>query len=614
MLFLAGCQSIDPVIKVDRRRSHPDIPIKYKGVNVSSHYLTMRDGVKLAFDLYLPEGLEEGAKIPAILMQTRYARAFEYRWPFSCFLSGRHDETIEYFVRRGYAWMYVDLRGSGSSSGFRPCPYSPEEIKDGYEIADWIISQPWSNGSIGAYGNSYEGGSAILLLTNNHDAVKAVIACYAPFDFYEDVIFPGGIQLNWFIDTWSSLCRALDNDRIEEFVGLIGKIISPDGIKAVDSDKDGSMKEANVAEHTANTQLTDHTTNLKYRDDRSSKFPNHTIDSISPHTHLDELNRSDAAIYIATGWYDPFVCSSIKYFLFLENPEMKLTIGPWDHGGWNDINTDGEGDRGSFDKNAEMLRFFEYHLKGADTGINNEAPVSFVTLVEDKWKYSDTWPPPGIEKVLHYLDEHNSLVLNAPESSSGFDIYEVDYTAGTGNSSRWNSLINWKKKRIYYPDRYYADKKLLCYTTAPLKEDTEVTGHPKVTLYVSSTAEDGSFFVYLEDVDPQGRVTYVTEGMLRMLHSRKSDNIYPCTSLIPCRTYKKEDALLLEPGEITVLVFSLFPTSYLFKKGHSIRISIAGADKDHFAFIPDEPPEVRIYRNSSYPSCIALPIKKMSSN
>ena len=114
----------------------------YKGMERTSEYLITRDGVKIAIDLYLPVGLGEGEKIPAILTQTRYVRAFEYRWPFSFFLGGRYDNTIEYFVRHGYAWVYVDARGSGASFGTRSFPYSREEIMDGAEIVDWIINQP----------------------------------------------------------------------------------------------------------------------------------------------------------------------------------------------------------------------------------------------------------------------------------------------------------------------------------------------------------------------------------------------------------------------------------------------------------------------------------------
>jgi putative CocE/NonD family hydrolase len=76
---------------------------------------------------------------------------------------------------------------------------------------------------------------------------------------------------------------------------------------------------------------------------------------------------------------------------------------------------------------------------------------------------------------------------------------------------------------VFYGDRAEADRRLLTYTSAPLTDDVEITGHPVVTLYVASTATDGAFYVYLEDVDENGRVTYVTEGQLRALHRRLTD-------------------------------------------------------------------------------------------
>ena len=138
----------------------------------------------------------------------------------------------------------------------------------------------------------------------------------------------------------------------------------------------------------------------------------------------------------------------------------------------------------------------------------------------------------------------------------------------------------------------------------------EVTGHPLVTLHVSSTAKDGNFFVYLEDVAPRGRVEYVTEGMLRALHRKLSDDPPPYRTPVPYRTFLRVDASALVPGEVAELVFALYPTSYLFKKGHSIRVTVAGADKDHFENNPDAPPTVRIHRSARFPSHIDLPVMK----
>jgi hypothetical protein len=99
---------------------------------------------------------------------------------------------------------------------------------------------------------------------------------------------------------------------------------------------------------------------------------------------------------------------------------------------------------------------------------------------------------------------------------------------------------------------------------------------------VASTATDGNFFVYLEDVMPDGKVIYVTEGMLRALHRKLSSTPGPYKTTYPYRTFMKKDGAPLVPGQDATLTFQLIPTSVLFKHGHRIRISIAGADKDTF--------------------------------
>ncbi|MCA9773823.1 MAG: CocE/NonD family hydrolase, partial [Myxococcales bacterium] len=161
-----------------------------------------------------------------------------------------------------------------------------------------------------------------------------------------------------------------------------------------------------------------------------------------------------------------------------------------------------------------------------------------------------------------------------------------------------------------YPDRAERDRRLLTYTTAPLAEDTEVTGHPIVRLFVRSTARDGAFIAYLEDVDPDGAVHYVTEGMLRALHRATDDAASPTGPPIPHRSFLRADAREMEPGETTELRFDLQPTSYRFAHGHAIRLALAGADADHFARIPESgpPPTVRFFRDRVRASWIELPV------
>ena len=219
---------------------------------------------------------------------------------------------------------------------------------------------------------------------------------------------------------------------------------------------------------------------------------------------------------------------------------------------------------------------------------------------------SERWPP-RTDAVAYYLGEDRTLTVQLPLDAKGFDTYQVESSAGTGDQSRWHTLVG-RPIVNPYPDRKSKDQELLVYTSAPLDEDREVTGHPIVTLYVSSTDTDGTFFAYLEDVHESGRVTYVTEGLLRALHRELSTERSPYTDVVPYRTFARRDGEPLVPGRVATLVFELLPTSYLFKKGHRIRLALAGADKDHFALLPEAQPTVTYHRTRRFPWRVDLPV------
>lgn len=196
------------------------------------------------------------------------------------------------------------------------------------------------------------------------------------------------------------------------------------------------------------------------------------------------------------------------------------------------------------------------------------------------------------------------------------DEYTVDYTTSSGIDNRWTwtsgggtQTEGTKPPDFYpYPDMAANDRKGLTYTTAPLDAPLEVTGHPVVHLWLTSTAEDGDFFVYLEDIEPEGRSAYVSEGQLRASHRRLSEPPYDRMNLPYHRSFA-DDMLALTPGEAAELVFDLQPTSYVFLKGHRVRVTITCADKDTFATPLLEPvPTVNLLRGPACPSRIVLPV------
>ncbi|HEV2425964.1 MAG TPA: CocE/NonD family hydrolase [Terriglobia bacterium] len=570
----------------------------------TSFYLTMRDGVRIAVDLNLPANLRPNDKIPALVRQTRYYRSFALGWTLR-FATRNWPSQRKLFLSHGYAWLDVDVRGTGASFGQWTYPWSPDEIRDGAEVVDWVVRQPWSNGKVGAIGTSYDGGSAELLLLNHHPAVKAVAPEFTFFDAYSDLAFPGGIWLQSFSEAWQKLDRALDIDYVKSFTPLMPRIVrsSYHGVRPVDDDANRALLKQAIAGHDHNLDVARMAAAITYRDDAPWP-PGLSLDAFSPFTSASEISRSGAAIYFVEGWFDAsFPQAALSAFATLKNP-VSLVIGPWGHGSLL-----GGGPAASrhsgLKPDDQLLRFFDFHLKHAGCFPVPPRSITYFTLVANKWTVVDQWPPPGIHPARFYLDRDQGLSPEAPRSGEASDVYHVDPTAASGFFSRWDL-----GSEIVYLDRRRADKTLLCYTSRPLDKDVEVTGTPGVKLFLKSTAADGEFFAYLEDVDRKGRVSYVTEGELRALHRAVSfDPPYPQPT--PYHSFKRKDGFPMRPDEPSTIAFAMIPTSYLFRKGHAVRLVIAGADRDHFAPLPGPPPVWTVYRDASHASSLELPIRRL---
>ena len=576
---------------------------QYKGMTTQAIYITMRDGVKIAADVLLPKGLPADEKAPTILYQTRYWRAREYQ-PGLSWIDHFFNAPLRFFTSHGYALVLVDVRGTGASFGARRHPWDPEEIKDAGDIVDWIVAQPWSNGKVGGYGTSYSGTTAELLTVVHHPAVKAVIPRFNEFDAYTDISFPGGIYLDAFVEKWAESNRSLDANQVSKDWGLKGKLVR--GVKPVDADKGRRLLQQAVRDHASNISVDSIARGITYRDDRDSEHDIVTED-FNVYTFREKIEQSGVPIYGWGGWFDAGTANAvIQRFMTFSNPQLAV-VGPWNHGASQHASPYAPGPANTTEQGMEYLRFFDHHLKGIDNGVMDKKVLYYYTVGEEKWKETPAWPPAGSTTQRWYLAANNTLSQNAPEAKAGADEYTVDFEATTGTTNRWHTQKGGGP--VIYPDRAEADRRLLVYTSPPLAEDTEITGYPIVTLYVTSTATDGAFFVYLEEVDENGRVTYLTEGQLRALHRRVSDEPPPYTQFVPYHSFKRQDGLPLTPGEQTELTFGLLPISVLVKKGRRLRIAIAGADSETFSRLPAEGnPVITVARNSLRASFIDLPI------
>jgi putative CocE/NonD family hydrolase len=226
-------------------------------------------------------------------------------------------------------------------------------------------------------------------------------------------------------------------------------------------------------------------------------------------------------------------------------------------------------------------------------------------------RWSNQWPPCESHSVVYYfgdgpsgsVDSVNDGWLSAAESRPGTDHYKVDYSTTSGPRSRWTG------GPPTYPNMTANDRKALTYTTAVLTDDIEIAGHPVVHLWIECSADDLDIFAYLEEVEPDGRSTYITDGCLRASHRRLNVPDHNRMSLPYHRSFAQDKELL--PDEPVELTFDLYPTANLFEAGHRMHLSITCADYDKNQTPQANPvPEVTVYRNAERPSYILLPVNK----
>lgn len=577
---------------------------EYKKIEKTSLYLPMKDGVKLAVNVYLPKGLKEGEKIPTILYQTRYWRAIGFRWPLDGMLEmipSTPNFNMKEFVLSGYALVTVDVRGTGASYGTKDLTLPTwNEVQDGATVMDWIIKQPWSDGQIGATGISYIGITALYSILNQHPALKAVAPMYSVYDLYDDIALPGGVIIESLLEKYGSFCSNLDQNDLKR--GFLAKMLVK-GVDPVDGPR--SLYKGAFAEHACNYYQVDESGSAEFINDPTTPAGFDLKYILSPHQHLEKFNKANVPIYSYSGWWDlAFTHAAIKQYLNFTNPYNKLILGPWNHGGVIDVSPNNPRES-EFNHVAEVIKFFDYHLKGKDNGIDQEAPIHYYTMIEGKWKSSDTWPPEGTVKTNYYFSSDNTLTTNT--GAEGTDTYITNETVETGKYSRWN-LSKKALPKDGYPDRQAEDDLRLCYTSAPLSDNMEVTGHPIISFYMTSSADDAGVFAYLEDIDQNGKVTRVTEGVFRAIHRKLHEEAPHYKDVVPYHSFNREDALKLSDKEPSQIVFDMYPTSYLFKKGHKLRVSICGNDANFFKAITPNGTEWNIYHGAEYPSSIELPV------
>ncbi len=558
----------------------------------TSLYIPSQDGTRIAIDVYRPMrngALVEG-KLPAIFTQDRSGPR-----------GGRGGavDLIRAYTSRGYVWVAQDRRGTGGSFGVQKGFVNMDDAQDAKAVVEWTARQPWSNGRVGGYGCSNQGAHQYMVATLAPKGLASIAPeCSSPA-FFEAMMsingvstFAGGDQ-----PTYKGECNAAATPGAP-----VDEDIGPEFPLAKAAAQLRRCNAAFLGQYMANMHRDTLHPFLDYR-------PGLTDSAIE---RAAQVKASGVKVLSVIGWFDAAPVGVPQSWRMWGG---HVVLGPWGHGQTRPPSA--KLTNGEFDRNTLYGRWYDATLKGIDNGFLNEAPIRYYTMGAapgTEWRYAAAWPLPNTTHATFYLGDGKSGTVNSlndgvlakAKPAAGADTYKPDYSADLFEG-RFQAL-----QRFWEGDmRKSMDEKGLTYTTAPLDDALQITGHPVARLWVTSTAADEDFFAFLEDVAPDGRSTYVTDGKIRASRRKVSPAPWGDPNFPYHRQLKADDRPLsaTAPAE---LAFDLIATSHVFPKGHRVRITVVNAAGKAFQPYPGQdrknPPTIRLLRDAAHPSSITLPV------
>ncbi len=551
--------------------------------NPFSCYVKMRDGCRIAVDVYLPDGNAGTDSYPTLLFFTPYYRRFRLAEGAGADPNPNTGQFRDFFVARGYGVVVVDVRGTGASFGVRDGFRSPAERLDSAEIADWVIAQSWSNGVLGATGISYLGAAADFLASTGHPAVKAIAPLFSVWDTYADNYFPGGLQVRSLTEHYDRMMVGLDHDR-RDILKDFSYFSDPGfcGPQPVDGDEDGDLLALAIQEHKQNFRQTDFMADLRFREDGLPYDPDYSSATISPYTYWQGV-RPEVAILSVSGWMDGagYANGAIARFLTLRDNPRHLLLGPWDHGARVDVSPWRNTVTPSFPLLGEILRFFDTYLMHVDSGLGAEMPIHYYNLHEERWHGAEDWPPTANSQSFH-PKPHARL---GARPGSGQVRYSVDPSVGTGTETRYERIAGLNSQNYYF-DWHGRTDPLMNWESAPLAAPLDIVGHPLLTLDLAIDTQDAAIFVYLTETESDGTERYITEGMLRAAHRAEAAAPENIRVNWPWRPLRRDTVKPWVPGTHEILRLALLPIAWQVQAGSRLKLSLSGADADHFSKVP----------------------------
>lgn len=567
----------------------------------ASVHVEMRDGVRIAVTVWLPP--EPCPLAPSVAHFTRYWREKSYNGPGPTLIHPGDERKP--LADWGYTYVAVDSRGTGASFGVRMLELPQTEVEDSREIIDWIARQPWSNGRVATMGISYVANTALMAATLPSPALKAVIARAVDIDTYEDLIAPGGLPNAMFLNEWGEYVRKLDQGDASVF-GPLRSGVRITGIAPVDADVDGALLKAAIAEHGSNFYVPEYVGMARHAPLTKDDFFRESteVDRPSIARRFDRLAAAGIPTFIWASWTDAGTAAgALRWYTDCDCPG-EVIIGAWSHGAGQNGNPYEEPYQDPNPPHPEQLKLFRDFLDRYlwdDDSDPGPRRVTYFTMNEDFWRQSSVWPPAKSKIVDLNLNADGGLDARRP--TGGSDRYEIDFQVGCGRETRWTTQLGGP---VAYRDRREVTAPLLRYLSAPLDADMRLVGAPLLSVLLSTDRDDIALIAYLDDVGPDGSVTYLTEGQLRLVNQPLEGEVEPSTGA-PRRSYLAADARPLTPGARERVVFALLPTAVRLEAGHRLQLSLAGADKDTFIRVPSEgSASFTVHHDPADPSMLVL--------
>ncbi|MHB9132553.1 MAG: CocE/NonD family hydrolase [Armatimonadota bacterium] len=538
----------------------------------------MRDGINLATDIYLPP--EEGSH-PVVLVRTAYNRNVCYD---------------PYFEQHGTVYVVQDCRGRYDSEG-EHYPFV-SEAEDGEDMLDWLRQQPWCNGRVGMFGDSYLGATQYAVAPSGNPLLTALNPRFMSGDCWKRAYYIDGVFS--LALTWSWLCFECASRTSQAAV----------------------MPRYDVP------ALLWHLPILTM-DEASGVAPVQVYRDYVSHNRYDELWRQlnikeqmgeyRVPLLLTAGWYDNYAADAcVTFNALLEKAPTdelraghRLLIGPWTHG-INWVTTLGELDFGdaALAENTHTYRWLDTLLHGGKPADVLPAPVRIFVMGLNQWRDEYEWPLSRTQYANYYLHAGGALSPQAPQGNAAPDRYTYDpeHPAPTlgGNHSvgPYNPGLYEHAKPGPYDQRPNESRPdVLTFTSDPLPRDTEITGPIVLKLYAASSAPDTDFVAKLIDVYPDGRAMNLTEGVIR---ARFREDVWG-------------EPKLMQPEDIYLFTIDLQVTSNVFKAGHRLRVDITSSNFplwDRNLNTGNDPAtdtemavaQQTIYHDAEHPSHIVLPV------